>query len=89
MNIAVQMRLQADVHKINHAGQSPLHFAAASASLQVTSLLLDHDSVSNQVLGVFMGNHWMSDWIDTWEHCKYGAESSRRWRMSMGLALCI
>ena len=61
------MRLQADVHKINHAGQSPLHFAAASASLQVTSLLLDHDSVSNQVLGVFMGNHWMNDWIDTWE----------------------
>ena len=41
--------IQADANKINHAGQSPLHFAAASGSLQITSLLLDHDSVSNQV----------------------------------------
>ena len=42
-------RLQADVNMPDPSGQSPLHIASANGNLELTALLLEHNSAANQV----------------------------------------
>ena len=44
---------QASVNLVDHSGQSPLHIASANGNVEITALLLEHQSAANLVLMPF------------------------------------
>ena len=53
---------QASVNLVDHSGQSPLHIASANGNVEITALLLEHQSAANLVLMPFsVRDYWWAN----------------------------